>query len=151
MIQPHFVRGGLTIDRPFGYIPDGPLYGWDEPRRNLNSPVWNFQPFVMPWHYVNHRHPWRTFFHSHGWVEYITVNHWRVIDICHGLYVPGGQDTISDGSQTSLQYMRAARDPEGFLVATFLPMLISRMCSTSAVRTVTNTALPGLAGVFSIV
>jgi hypothetical protein len=117
-----FMRPRWRYGRIFGYVPEGPLFGWTAQRyRNLNSPFW--QP-NDPWHFANPNDPQRTSFNNHAWVEYATTQSRRVVDVCHALLV-GGNVVLSDGSQVRATYIAQCID-QGAQTHTFGAMVVTR-------------------------
>jgi hypothetical protein len=98
---------------PFGYIPAGPLFGWNVGNyQNLNSPFWvSANPAAAPHrdYILPHNDAARTYFDNHAFIQYeLDANDDRVLDICHAIVDPGGHVVLSSGKQTLDEYGAAA-------------------------------------------
>ena len=93
----------------FGYIPPGPLFGWDYGySRNCNNPFWwPNQPVNLPWY-----HTARNPFGNHAWIEIIGpgLQTGPVLDACHSVDTNNPLDGLSKGSQSRQQYHNQATD-----------------------------------------
>ncbi|KAK3373100.1 hypothetical protein B0T24DRAFT_702497 [Lasiosphaeria ovina] len=112
-----FVAGvAVTYDRPFGYVPPGPLFGWqNSPAHiNCNNPFWQNAGVGGaddPWNMAKddaRRQP----FLSHCYTVFTnTAGQQRVIDICHGNLNPvTNAVTLSDGVSDVQGYRATALD-----------------------------------------
>ncbi|KAJ7229978.1 hypothetical protein GGX14DRAFT_553476 [Mycena pura] len=103
--------GALESRTMWGYIPDGPLWGWPQ-QSTCNSPFWKDVNFNDAYnsHENNRTAPDRSHFHSHTYVVYRDLNNNEVVtDICHGL-LQGGNNAILTNGVSRAQYYQQAID-----------------------------------------
>ncbi|KAK0717613.1 hypothetical protein B0T26DRAFT_872039 [Lasiosphaeria miniovina] len=109
---------GVTVmyEEPWGCVPAGPLFGWenDPASANCNNPFWQdvngvarFQPNVAP------NDPTRTILSTHCFTVFTdTAGQQRVVDICHGLYHHGvGPVILPHGDMDLATYRTTCTDP----------------------------------------
>ena len=96
--------------KKFGYIPLGPLFGWDyDFSRNCNNPFWwpNQHVINLP-RDDTARNP----FGNHAWIEIIQsgMQTGPVLDACHSVNTNNALAGLSKGSQSRQQYHNEATD-----------------------------------------
>ncbi|KAK3694278.1 hypothetical protein B0T22DRAFT_452129 [Podospora appendiculata] len=85
----HVLSCSAMAGRPWGYITDGPLFGYaTDISRQCNNPFWDSNPSPdpnTPWH-LDRNNPLRTSFSSHCFAIFRAAanNALRIIDVCHG-------------------------------------------------------------------
>ena len=100
---------------PFGYITEGPLYGWQAEEKYKRTNNAFYPPHSNQFH-VDDNDPNRKKFDTHIWVEVniAAANQAdRVVDVCHGLYKLGqNPDVVLPAGQYNRQdYLLAATRP----------------------------------------
>jgi len=106
------IKAQWVFRQPYGYVPPGPLFGWNDViHNNCNSPFWKGVPPMLdrPWNYANNLDAGRIAFWNHAWTEFDYANgSTRVLDVCHGLLNSAGAVVLSLGQQNRVQYLQAS-------------------------------------------
>ncbi|KAK3369522.1 hypothetical protein B0T24DRAFT_668959 [Lasiosphaeria ovina] len=113
---PYVAGVTVTYEEPWGCVPAGPLFGWENipAAANCNNPFWQdvnglgrFQPNVAP------NDLDRTIFSTHCFTVFTnTAGQQRVVDICHGLFHLGvGPVILAHGDMDLATYRTTCTDP----------------------------------------
>ncbi|KAJ7211303.1 hypothetical protein GGX14DRAFT_624187 [Mycena pura] len=127
--------GNIESRTMWGYIPDGPLWGWCQ-YPDCNSPFWKDNDWNdapgYNWHVNNPTDPKRIHFRSHTYVVYRDLNNNEVVaDLCHGL-LQGGTIALTTGGRLAVglpreQYYQQAI---GFSNGTYTPRKVPQVSAT---------------------